>query len=142
LGLSRIFWDSNLFIYLFEDNGALSERVAQLRSQMLKRNDELLTSTFTLGEILVKPIENGFHSLRRQYEDVLQSISTLVPLDVEAAAIYASIRQDRSIKSPDAIQLACAAHARTDLFITNDGHLQGKVIPGIHFIVPLANALI
>jgi predicted nucleic acid-binding protein len=140
--LSRIFWDSNLFIYLFEDNGALSERVAQLRSQMLKRNDELLTSTFTLGEILVKPIENGFHSLRRQYEDVLQSISTLVSLDVEAAAIYASIRQDRSIKSPDAIQLACAAHARTDLFITNDGHLQGKIIPGIHFIVPLANALI
>lgn len=140
--MSRIFWDSNLFIYLFEDNGDLSERVALLRAQMLKRNDELLTSTFTLGEILVKPIENGFHSLRRQYEDVLQSISTLIPLDVEAAAIYASIRQDRSIKSPDAIQLACAAHARTDLFITNDGHLQGKVIPGIHFIVPLANALI
>jgi predicted nucleic acid-binding protein len=142
LGLSRIFWDTNLFIYLFEDNGELSERVAQLRSQMLKRNDELLTSTFTLGEILVKPIENGFHSLRKQYEDVLQSISTLVPLDVETAAIYASIRQDRKIRSPDAIQLACAARARTDLFITNDGHLQGKVIPGIHFIVPLANALI
>jgi len=140
--LSRIFWDTNLFIYLFEDNGELSERVAQLRSQMLKRNDELLTSTFTLGEILVKPIENGFHSLRKQYEDVLQSISTLVPLDVETAAIYASIRQDRKIRSPDAIQLACAARARTDLFITNDGHLQGKVIPGIHFIVPLANALI
>ncbi len=140
--MSRIFWDSNLFIYLFEDNGDLSERVALLRAQMLKRNDELLTSTFTLGEILVKPIENGFHSLRRQYEDVLQSISTLIPLDVEAAAIYASIRQDRSIKSPDAIQLACAAHSRTDLFITNDGHLQGKVIPGIHFIVPLANAFI
>ena len=140
--MSRIFWDTNLFIYLFEDNGVLSERVAQLRSQMLKRNDELLTSTFTLGEILVKPIENGFHSLRRQYEELLQSISTLVPLDVEAAAIYASIRQDRKIRSPDAIQLACAARARTDLFITNDGHLQGKVIPGIHFIVPLANALI
>ena len=140
--MSRIFWDTNLFIYLFEDNGELSERVAQLRSQMLKRNDELLTSTFTLGEILVKPIENGFHSLRKQYEDVLQSISTLVPLDVETAAIYASIRQDRKIRSPDAIQLACAARARTDLFITNDGHLQGKVIPGIHFIVPLANALI
>ena len=140
--MSRIFWDTNLFIYLFEDNGELSERVAQLRSQMLKRNDELLTSTFTLGEILVKPIENGFHSLRKQYEGVLQSISTLVPLDVETAAIYASIRQDRKIRSPDAIQLACAARARTDLFITNDGHLQGKVIPGIHFIVPLANALI
>ena len=83
---------------------------------MLKRNDELPTSTFTLGEILVKPIENGFHSLRRQYEDLLQSISTLVPLDVEAAAIYASIRQDRKIRSPDAIQLACASLAHAQIF--------------------------
>jgi predicted nucleic acid-binding protein len=142
LGLSRIFWDSNLFIYLFEDDGELSERVAQLRSQMLKRNDQLFTSTFTLGEILVKPIEMGLHPLRRKYEDVLQAISTLVPLDLEAATIYASIRQDRSIKSPDAIQLACAAQARTDLFITNDNHLSGKVVPGIHFIVPLERAQI
>jgi len=140
--LSRIFWDSNLFIYLFEDYGEDTERVAQLRKQMLKRNDELLTSTFTLGEILVKPIEMGLHSLRRKYEDVVQGISTLVPLDVEAAAIYASIRHDRTIKSPDAIQLACAARARTDLFITNDGHLSGKIIPGIHFIVPLERALL
>jgi predicted nucleic acid-binding protein len=142
LGLSRIFWDSNLFIYLFEDYGEHTERVAQLRGHMLKRNDQLLTSTFTLGEILVKPIEMGLHSLRSKYEDVLQAISTLVPLDVEAATIYASIRQDRTIKSPDAIQLACAAHARTDLFITNDEHLSEKVIPGIQFIVPLERALI
>jgi len=140
--LSRIFWDSNLFIYLFEDYGELSERVAQLRSQMLKRNDQQLASTFTLGEILVKPIEKGLHPLRRKYEDVLQAVSTFVPLDVEAATICASIRQDRTIKSPDAIQLACAAKARTDLFITNDDHLAGKVIPGIHFIVPLERALL
>ena len=140
--MSRIFWDSNLFIYLFEDYDEHTARVAQLRNQMLKRNDQLLTSTFTLGEILVKPIEMGLHSLRRRYEDVLQAISTLVPLDLEAATIYASIRQDRTIKSPDAIQLACAAQARTDLFITNDGHLSGKVIPGIHFIVPLERALL
>jgi uncharacterized protein len=142
LGLSRIFWDSNLFIYLFEEYGENTERVAQLRSQMLKRNDQLLTSTFTLGEILVKPIEMGLHATRRKYEEVMQSIATLVPLDVEVATIYASIRQDRTIKSPDAIQLSCAAHARTDLFITNDGHLAGKVIPGIHFIVPLERALL
>ena len=27
--MSRVFWDTNLFIYLFEDNGALSKAVAQ-----------------------------------------------------------------------------------------------------------------
>ena len=57
--MSRIFWDTNLFIYLFEDNGALSKAVARLRSKMLDRGDQLLTSTLTLGEILVKPTEEG-----------------------------------------------------------------------------------
>ena len=51
--MSRIFWDTNLFIYLWEDYGALSQAVADLRTKMLRRRDQLLTSTLTLGEILV-----------------------------------------------------------------------------------------
>ena len=35
--MSRVFWDTNLFIYLFEDYGTLSQAVAQLRSKMLAR---------------------------------------------------------------------------------------------------------
>lgn len=52
--MSRIFWDTNLYIYLFEDYGELSALAGDLRSKMLKRGDQLLTSTLTLGEILVK----------------------------------------------------------------------------------------
>ncbi len=37
----------------------------------------------------------------------------------------------------DAIQLACAAQAGVDLFLTNDRWLVGKVIPGIQFVVGL-----
>ena len=61
----------------------------------------------------------------------------LIPFDRGCAAHYALFRQDRSIRAPDALQLACAAHARCDLFITNDDRLSRKVIPGIPFIVPL-----
>jgi hypothetical protein len=43
--MSRIFWDTNLFIYLWEDYGALSQAVAELRAKMLRRGDQLLTST-------------------------------------------------------------------------------------------------
>ena len=53
--MSRIFWDTNLFIYLFEDSGALSKAVGQLRSKMLGRGDQPLTSTLAPGEILVRP---------------------------------------------------------------------------------------
>jgi predicted nucleic acid-binding protein len=65
-----------------------------------------------------------------------------LPFDREAAVQYAAIRRDRSVKPPDAIQLACAAQAQIDLFITNDDHLRGKVVSGIQFIVPLKSAII
>ena len=55
--MSRIFWDTNLFIYLLEDKGELTERVVSLRERMAERSDELLTSTLTVGEILVRPFE-------------------------------------------------------------------------------------
>jgi predicted nucleic acid-binding protein len=138
--MSRIFWDTHLFIYLWEDYGTLSQAVAELRTKMLRRGDQLLTSTFTLGEILVKPASAGNTQLCRRYEDAISSVALLVPFDVKVARIYASIRHDRSVKAPDAIQLASAASIVADLFITNDGRLQGKRVDGIQFIVTLDRA--
>lgn len=136
--MSRIFWDTNIFIYLFEDYGPLSEAVAQLRCKMLGRGDQLLTSTLTLGEILVKPIERRDAARCQEYEHTISAIATLVPLDVNAARLYAVLRSEKSLKAPDAIQLACAASANVDLFVTNNERLQGKKVEGIQFIVPLA----
>ena len=138
--MSRIFWDTNLFVYLFEDKGELTERVVTLRERMIERRDELFTSTLTVGEILVRPVEAGGESLARRYEQAILAASTVLPFDQGSALAFAGIRQDRSIKPPDAIQLACASVAGVDLFITNDERLSRKVVPGIHFIQPLANA--
>ena len=135
--MSRVFWDTNLFIYLFEDYGAFSKAVSQLRSKMLDRNDQLLTSTLTLGEILVKPTERGESELCERYEHAIAATATMITFDVRAAKVYAALRSDRSVKAPDAIQLACAASANVDLFVTNDERLQGKQVDGIEFIVPL-----
>ncbi|PYX91445.1 MAG: PIN domain nuclease [Acidobacteria bacterium] len=135
--MSRIFWDTNLFIYLFEDYGKLSKAVTELRTKMLARGDQLLTSTLTLGEILVKPTEQGDSTICRKYEEALTTTSLLLRFDIEAAKVYASLRRDRSLRAPDAVQLACAAAAGVDLFITNDSRLQGKQVGGVQFIVPL-----
>ena len=79
--MSRIFWDTNLFIYLIEDFGELSARVVRLRERMLARGDQLLTSTLTLGEVLAKPIEKGDEGLARQYEAALVRGAVLVSFD-------------------------------------------------------------
>jgi uncharacterized protein len=139
MGMSRIFWDSNLFIYLFEDYGGLSSVTKKLRESMLRRGDQLLTSTLTVGEILVKPLEKGDSARCQKYEEVLSKTALLVPFDLKAARRYASIRSDRAaaIKGPDAIQLACAGEAGVDLFVTNDHRLQSRQVDGIQFIVAL-----
>jgi predicted nucleic acid-binding protein len=140
--VSRIFWDTNLFIYLIEDHGELSEQVVRLRKRMIERSDELYTSTLTLGEILVKPIEARDEVLGRRYEAALRQGATIIPLDIDAARLYAGIRNDRTIRPPDAIQLACAAQARVDLFITNDERLSMKSIPRIQFVSSLQRAFL
>lgn len=135
--MSRIFWDTNLFIYLLEDYGRLSKAVVGLRGNMLARGDQLLTSTLTLGELLVKPMEKGDSELCRKYEEAITRAALLLPFDLKAARVYASVRRDRSLRGPDAVQLACAAGAGVDLFVTNDRRLQGKKVEGIQFIVAL-----
>jgi len=140
--VSRIFWDTNLFIYLFEDYGGLSREVVTLRRRMIARGDQLFSSALTLGEVLVKPTEKGDERLKHSYWEALTQAATLLAFDRDTAMHYAAIRKDRGIKAPDAIQLACAAQAKIDLFITNDERLGGKVIPGIQFIVPLKGAIL
>ncbi len=140
--MSRVFWDTNLFIYLVEAHPKYSQRVVDLRRRMLKRRDQLYTSALTLGEVLVKPVEAGNEALRRSYERAMTTGVVLISLDQDAARIYAQIRQDRSLRAPDTIQLACAAQAQVDLFITNDDRLSGKVVPGIQFIVSLEKAFL
>ena len=138
--MSRIFWDTNLFVYLVEDRGARAEQVVALRQWMIEREDELLTSALTLGEVLVKPVEAGDEALVRRYEHAIGAGATLLPFDERAARRFADIRRDRSIRAPDAIQLACAAAANADLFVTNDDRLSRKHVRGIQFIQSLDKA--
>jgi len=53
--MSRIFWDTNLFIYLLEDYGALSKRVAGGSGTDDGTTRPTLYVHLELGEILVKP---------------------------------------------------------------------------------------
>jgi uncharacterized protein len=139
--LARIFWDTNLFIYLFENNRGYVGRVEEIRRGMLMRDDRLCTSSLTVGEVLAKPVAAGRHDLVERYRAFFRQPELLViPFDFGAALAYAHIRQDKAIRPPDAIQLACAAAQEVDLFITNDDRLSKKHVEGIQFISSLERA--
>jgi predicted nucleic acid-binding protein len=64
----------------------------------------------------------------------------VLPFIEQAAEAFARIRIGGKVKPPDAIQLATAATAGCDLFLTNDDRLQGLTVPGIHFVTSFEKA--
>lgn len=138
--MTRIFWDTNLFLYLFE-GGERADEVRRLRERMLERGDRLFTSSLSLAEVLVRPMAAG-DELASRYETAMTRAATILPFDASAARHYATLRADRSLSPPDLTQLSCAAAAGIDMFITNDDRLSGKVIPGVKFISSLSRAFL
>jgi len=136
--VSRIYWDTMLFIYWLEDHPRFAKRVDAIRSRMTERQDQLITGAFTFGEVLAGVYRRGAAQLAGETQLLLQSVvAEVVPFTTQTADHYARIRGSLGIAPADAIHLACAAQAGTDLFLTNDTALIGRVIPGIQFVAGL-----
>ena len=59
------------------------------------------------------------------------------PFTDTTADQYARIRAELGVAPADAAQLACAAEAKVDVFLTNDRALVSRIVPGIQFIAGL-----
>ena len=136
--MSRIFWDTHPFLYLIEDRGERADRARALREWMLERGDALLTSALTLGEVLARA--GGDEGLGQRCEHAIHAAATVLPFDRRAALRFAEIRRDPAIGAADAVQLACAAAADVDLFVTGDDRLSRARVEGIQFIRSLEKA--
>jgi predicted nucleic acid-binding protein len=141
--VSRIYWDTMLFIYWLENHPQFAERVDAIHSRMQARGDRLITGAFTFGEVLAGAYRKGVGHLADQSRRLLQGVvAEVVPFDIETADHYAKIRGSLGLAPADAIHLASAAQAGTDLFLTNDKRLVGKIVPGIQFIASLDTQLL
>ena len=136
--MARIFWDSNVFIYLFEDDPRWADEVAGHYRRLRARGDRLFTAWLTVGEVLAKPIQIGDTMLERRYRSFFGSDAvTMLPFDREAADRYARLRATSRVRPADAMQLACAAAAGMDLFVSNDRRLQSLSVSGVAFVTGL-----
>jgi predicted nucleic acid-binding protein len=141
--MSRIYWDTMLFVYWLEDHPVYAKRVRHILAKMKERQDQLCTSAFTVGEILVGPYKMRASETAGRIREVFQApFVEVIPYTLETADLYAGIRARHGVSPPDAIHLACAAQARIDLFLTNEAALVGKIIPGIQFIAGLDSKLL
>lgn len=118
----KIFWDTNLFIYLWEQKSFVKE-LAGLTAFIEDEGHVVATSTLTLGEILVHHCRSGRPDLVGKYQEAMQRL-VLIPFDTQAAVCFAKLRAlNPALRPPDGIQLACAITNGCDLFLTNDNRL-------------------
>jgi len=141
--MSRIYWDSMLFVYFLEGHAQFGPRVRQIHQEMTRRGDSLCTSIFTVGEMLTGPEKTKAVAGVKETREFFESEEVeLIPFTIRTAEAYAKIRAANAVLPADAIHLASAAEARIDLFLTNDKKLQRLNIPGIKFIAGLDGKLI
>lgn len=134
----KIFWDTNLFIYLWEDSPRRETMQAFSRA-IIEGGHSVMTSTLTVGEILVRPARLADDQALKTYAAAFQRIP-LLPFDLAAARCFAHLRAEYpTLRPPDAIQLACASMAEVELFVTNDARLSALRIPGIKRLETLEN---
>jgi predicted nucleic acid-binding protein len=136
--MSRIYWDTMLFVYLIEDNREFADRVQAIHQRIEERSDTICTSVFTVGEVLTGPHKSANTDLVVQIQNLFRNPRYAIqPFNLETADHYARIRATNRVKPADAIHLATAAQCKADLFLTNDRRLSNLVIPGIDFIAGL-----
>ena len=115
--MSRIFYDTMLFIYLLEDNPLYVRRVRQLLSRSRERKDELFTSHFAVGEVLAGVHRPGAAKVAASVRESLEEMTfRLLPFDAGAVDSFGRLRGFHKVKIADSINLSCAASARMDLF--------------------------
>jgi predicted nucleic acid-binding protein len=138
----RIYFDTMIYAYWFEDHKGLSERVHQIYDIMQQRGDILCSSAFVLSELLVGPLKLDDRKGADLIERYFQSDAvTMLPYPASAARIFAQLRAQHEVKSLDALHLAIAATGGVDLFLTNDHRLQKLVMAGLPFIASLETEL-
>ena len=130
-------------VYLVEDHPTHGKKVRNLLSLCEEHGHAIHTSVFTLGELLVAPRKTGNTELAEAFIDALRPPHVrLIPFQERTAGFYADIRSGMKVSPADAIQLACAADAGMNVFVTNDKDLLGKKVTGIDFIVGLDGKLL
>lgn len=136
--MSKVYWDTMLFIYVLEGHKHYGPIVKSIYERMQLRGDLLCTSYLSLGEILAgaRQSPQAADTLREEFADMRVQ---LLAFDSGSVDTFASLRAVQKLATADSIHLACAAARGIDLFLTGDKQLSRQIVPGIQFISSLEN---
>ncbi len=126
LARRRVGLDTAVFIYHLEGTSRLSGPAGVAFAELARGAYEGLTSTLTLMELTVKPLQLGRTDVAGDYERLLLHFPhlTFVSIDWAVARRAAALRAAHSLTPADALQVAACLHGGATVFLTNDKRLR------------------
>jgi predicted nucleic acid-binding protein len=122
----KLFLDACAIIYLIESQEQLGQKTRLLLTQALQNKAQLIVSRLSFLECRVLPLKTKDDDLLRLYNEffklpslqVIELTEDVINVATDLRASYSS-----SLRTPDALQLACALKGKADTFLTGDKKL-------------------
>lgn len=124
--LTRIYLDTNLYIYLFENHPDYASAVEKIVLACKKYKIQILASNLIFAELLVAPLQQNDSVNTKLYKNLHRELPNFnaIPVTKQIGVKAAELRAKYNLKTPDAIHLATAICQETDAFITHDQKLK------------------
>jgi uncharacterized protein len=122
----RVYFDTNIFIYLVEGYAIFDSALKDIRQSILGREAMIFTSELTLFEALVAPFRANDAKLADTYREFIEDSGAfnLVPTTREIYVRASLYRAQTGLKPADAIHIATAVQSDCDIFVSNDRALR------------------
>ena len=122
----KLFLDACAIIYLIESQQEQGLKTRLLVDEALKLNTQLSLSRLSFIECRVLPLKTQSFDLLNCYDrffklfdlEIVELDASVIDLATELRANYSGI-----LRTPDAIQMACAISSGADQFLTGDKKL-------------------
>ena len=135
-GRKGVVIDTNVFIYLFEDDlrfGAVSEFIIE---QVEKNVFQAVVTPITVAEIIIKPITMNRPDLADRCRSALRRFVNIVPVDIPypVGELAGALKAKYGLPLPNMIQAAMAMQTDCPALITNDKTLSRLDEVDVHLL--------
>jgi len=122
----RVGVDTSIFIYHLESNPSYLPLTTEVLGMVRNGEVSAATSTITLMEINVRPLQLGRPDIADEYELLISRFPNLhlYEVSIPIARTAAELRAKYRLRPADALQVATALHFDATLFVSNDDKLK------------------
>ena len=122
----KLFLDACSIIYLIESQQQQGQATRLLLEKALQNKTQLIVSRLSFLECRVLPLKENNTELLARYNRFFQLPSIrIIELTADVVNLATDLRANysQSLRTPDALQVACALSAHADQFLTGDKKL-------------------